>query len=249
MTRKNYQIDYQFLKTISKLETLSDSNIIPSEDKIMDPLIYEFSEFNYQEEFNIEFNNIFNLEENKKDSDSVYENQDITESIKEEISIPYKHRIRLSNRRPRNLNQDSIRKKIKTLFFNNYILSKINNELKRSGSRRYFEKFPPKFVQDITRIRNKTFLEMTIIQIMRDKGLYEEKNKSKYYHNLKVLESLNEEKYLELKKILNTKYIDLFDEYINSDKFKKDLEKQKNKNSIFKDRYIFLSKIWIKFFS
>ena len=51
-------------------------------------------------------------------------------------------------KRPRRDNQDNIRRKIKRGFFNNALINKLNDKLKRIGSIYYFMKFPKCFVWD-----------------------------------------------------------------------------------------------------
>ena len=72
-----------------------------------------------------------------------------------------------------------------------------------------------------------------------------------YSHNIKVLASLKNEKNIELEKLLNTKYVDLYDEYIKSDVFKiNDINKLKKKNmsDSYIMRYIYFSKHFIEFY-
>ena len=80
-------------------------------------------------------------------------------------------------------------------------------------------------------------------------GIKAQKN---FYHNLKVLNLLKEEKNLKLEHVLEKKYCDLFYEYINSDEFKiKEINrlKEKNMSNSYIMRYIYLSKHFIEFYS
>ena len=61
---------------------------------------------------------------------------------------------------------------------------------------------------------------MTIMQIMKKKELYEKGCLDDYIHNIKILDTLNEENNFNLINILNTKYKDLFNEFLNSNEFK-----------------------------
>ena len=94
---------------------------------------------------------------------------------------------------------------------------------------------------------------MTLVQIMKKKDIYGSKYEGKYKHNLKVLDSLKDgdgKNYLLLEKTLNTTYSDLFEEYINSNEFTYNLEQLKIKeNDMYVERYEYLSKTWIEFFS
>ena len=162
-----------------------------------------------------------------------------------------KKRIRSQNPRKRRECHDNIRKRIKRYFFNQIILTDINGELKKRGIANYFEKFPSDFVSDVSRKRNEALMEMTLIQIMKNKEFYKGIYLENYQHNLKILNSLKEETTPDLVKILNTKYRDLFNEFLNSDKYRnffKQLVKDKE-NNIYLERVLFISKNWNKFFS
>ena len=136
------------------------------------------------------------------------------------MTIKYKKRIRATKPRRRREHQDNIRKRIKTYFFNHFVINMINIELKKEGNKNYFEKFPSDFVSDVARERNKEIMNMTIMQIMKKKELYEKGCLDDYIHNIKILDTLNEENNFNLINILNTKYKDLFNEFLNSDEFK-----------------------------
>ncbi len=164
----------------------------------------------------------------------------------------FKKRERHSIRRRRCENQDNIRKKIKRVFLNNFLYNKLNALLKKGGSILFFEKFPQNFVADVNKKTNKTIIDMTLKTIIEKKENYIgdilERN---YNHNMRVLDSLKEKKNEELEKVINMKYRDLFKEFLNSNEFKIDeinrLKKKKMKNSYIM-RYIYLSKLFIKFF-
>ena len=162
-----------------------------------------------------------------------------------------KKRIRSPNPRKRREFHDNIRKRIKRYFFNQIILTDINEELKKRGIVNYFEKFPSDFVSDVSRKRNEKLMGMTLIQIMKNKEFYKGIYSENYKHNLKILNSLKEETTENLEKILNTKYRDLFNEFLDSDKYRnffKQLVKDKE-NDIYLERVLYISKSWNKFFS
>ena len=150
-------------------------------------------------------------------------------------------------RRRRGENRDNIRKKIKTRFFN-CIIQKMNEKLKNNRSHLFLEKFPQKFVKDISKNANKGIINMTLEKIMENRELYDTHDLNKYYHNLKVIKSQDFQEY---KEILNKKYCELFEEYINSKEFKVDeINRLKNKgyNDEYIKKYIFLSRHLIEFF-
>ena len=170
--------------------------------------------------------------------------------------------------RKRKENQDHQRKKIKHESFS-YIQNKMNALLKKGGISLYFEKIPYAFTSDVTRSRNIGFLNMTLIQIMKDESmLYKryfdgdkklDKNKCNQYalyernfkQNSKILEILEKNKNLELEKFLNTKYGELFNQYFYSEDFRNSIITmfQKGKDYRYIGRYIYLCKTWNEYFS
>ena len=148
--------------------------------------------------------------------------------------------------------KDNIRKTIKRRFLNTYLKNGLNDKIKKAGYNLFFEYYPQKLVSQISREKDKQILEMKLLQIFENKDLYDEKNLNNYYHNLKVTEQLKLEENPEFNIILNKKYKDLFDEYINSDEFKiKEINrlKETNKDDNYIAKYIYLSKNFIKFCS
>lgn len=155
---------------------------------------------------------------------------------------------RFPKRRNRFKNTDNIRKKIITAFFNNYLLIAINKRVKILGINDYFEKFPTYFIIK----KNKAIImNMTLTQFIKKKELYRKtKDIKNYEHNINTLSSLEKAKNGELKIILNTCLKDLFEAYINSDEFKKEeinRLRKKNMNDWYINRYINLSKNFLKF--
>ena len=149
-------------------------------------------------------------------------------------------------------NQDNIRKKIKRGFLNKALIIKINNILNDNKIRLYLERFPQKLVCDITKKSNKSLLNMSLEHIFEIKELYDENDLNNYYHNLKVIKSKEVQENSELKDILNKTYSELFEEYINSKEFKVDeinRLKEKKMEKLYIERYIYLAKHLIEFFS
>ena len=149
-------------------------------------------------------------------------------------------------------NQDNIRKKLKTVFFNTFLRKKINEILNNKHSRLYFEKFPISFVNDIRKNTNKDIIDKTLLEIILNKELYSENDLSNYNHNLKVVENKEVKKIGELKKILNKTFRELFEEFINSKEFNIDeINRLRNNNldNIYIERYIYQSKHFIEYFA
>ena len=92
---------------------------------------------------------------------------------------------------------------------------------------------------------------MTFEEIFTRKELYHEKELNYYYQNLKLVKSKEIQENRELKNILNKKYCELFEEYINSKEFMNDeinrLKDNKMEDSYIK-RYIYLARNLMKFY-
>jgi len=159
-------------------------------------------------------------------------------------------RKRYSIKRRRRENKDNIRKKIKRGFLNNALINKINTIIKSNRGKLCFKRFQQHFVSDVAKKSNKLLLNMTLKEIFEKKEIYDTKELKFYYHNLKLIQS---EEILEnegLKNILNKKYCELYDEYLNSKEFMHDeinrLKNNKMEDSYIK-RYIYLARNFINF--
>ena len=183
---------------------------------------------------------IFNISYEKKISVFTQIEKDLP--INEERFLKKK---RSAERRSRKEYQDNMRKKIKRGFLNNALIKRLNETLKRIGSKLFFQKFPQNLVGDINKVSNKEILNMTLLEIFENKELCNEKDLENYYHNLKVVNDKEIQENEILKKILNKTYSELYEEYINSKEFKIDeinRLKDKNMEKSYIERYIYLSK-------
>ena len=114
------------------------------------------------------FNSVYS--EIKNDSFSSGENSNLFSNT-ESYSIFVKEdeymlkRKRFQKRRPRKENRDNIRKKIKRGFFNCALINKLNEKLKKIGSKKYLMKFPQHFVSDVNQQRNRDIFGITLEEI------------------------------------------------------------------------------------
>ena len=212
-------------------------------------------DFIRQDKFLFDFNNI--LLKNKNENQN-FDNLSLKNSESSQSNISFKiieftgrKRIRSKIKRRRREYHDNIRKKIKRNFFNKILVKKMNKELKKVGSRKYFALFPQEIVADVSRKRNKKLLNMTLRQVITNSELYKSKSYNNFIHNINVLESLNDSKNNILENLLNSKYSELFAQYLKSDSFENDVNKlkQKEEKEIYIERYEYLSKTWLEFFS
>ena len=159
-------------------------------------------------------------------------------------------RKRYSFKRRRRENKDNIRKKIKRGFLNNALINKINTIIKSNRGKLCFKRFQQHFVSDVAKKSNKVLLNMTLKEIFEKKEIYDTKELKFYYHNLKLIQSEEILENEELKNILNKKYCELYDEYLNSKEFMHDeinrLKNNKMEDSYIK-RYIYLARNFINF--
>ena len=149
----------------------------------------------------------------------------------------------IKKKRRRN-KEDEIRRMIGRRFFNDILYNKINDILKKQGSDIFFEKIQPDLIYDLVKKCNKHLLNKNLEEILITKELYKGKNMEKYFHNIKVLNYLRSEDYLEIMertqidKILKMKYVELFKEYISSKEFVEEIDRLKNNKEKFDNCYI-----------
>ena len=142
----------------------------------------------------------------------------------------------------------NMRIKIARKFCNKYLIKKINKILKKIKCPLYFEIFQKNLVLNIATKNYKKHLDLTLEEIISKKKLYEIKNKGNnfknYYHNLIALNKLKsvEFKYViektEINNILKKTFVDLFQDYLNSDEFKEQIEEMKNDVNEYSNDYI-----------
>ena len=148
--------------------------------------------------------------------------------------------------------KDNILLKIKRTFFNTYLYNIINTLVlkkwkglkKGKGSHKFFYRFSKKIIIDMVKKNNKKLLDMTLRQIIEN-----DSNKGNKL-NSDFLPSLQVEKNDKLEELLNSKYNDLFEIYINSQEFENEINRLKVKGypDYYINLYIYLSKNFIKFF-
>ena len=155
---------------------------------------------------------------------------------------------RYPNIRRRKENNDNIRKKIKRTFLNSSLIQNINMMIKNMGGKLFFKKFQQHFVSDVSINSNKELLNMTLGEIFRKKEFYQKNDLRYYYHNIKLIESKEIQENEDLTNILNLKYFELYEEYINSKEFLIDVNRlKKNNDDLYIQRYINLARHFIDF--
>ena len=202
-------------------------------------------------------NTIQSFEKKKNIFNVIYPNK-IALFTKTEIELPeiLIGRKRESERKRRKYNQDNIRKKIKRGFLS-ILIDKLNKILVSIGISLYFVKLPQSFVSDVVRKTNKEILNLTLEEIFKKEELYKldkDEDLIKYRHNLDVVNNEEIQGNAEIKNILNKKYYEIYEDYINSKEFKVDeINRLKKNNSEEADdeyikKYIFLAQHLLEFF-
>ena len=146
--------------------------------------------------------------------------------------------------------KDLIEQKIKRNFCNKYLIKKLNDILKSEKSDLLFKKFSRCFITNVSKEDNDNILNMTLIQIFKEKKLYK-KDLKNYLINLKVIDKLKTRK-TKVNEILdNKKYFELYKEYLNSNEYQINIDKikqkYKGKNEYIK-RFNYFSKNFLELF-
>ena len=166
----------------------------------------------------------------------------------------FKKKARSKPRRPRYTNQDNIRRVIKRRFLNSYFKNLINKKLKRAGYIKFIKNFSQSFSGNVTRRNNISIINLTFSEILTNKKFYLEDKLSYYLNNLEIVNLIKKDKNPDLNKLLNKKFCDLYEEYINSDEFNiheiNRLRNAKNeKDEYYIKKYKYLAKNLIEYFS
>lgn len=162
---------------------------------------------------------------------------------------------KIKEKKKRKEKPDDIRKKIKSRFLK-ATKNRINQMLKSAKSKEYFDFLPQCFICNISKQKNTGVINMTLKELISQK-FYEEDiktdnndnimlqkkrkaDKKKYEKNIKVLKYLEKNYNISQKSnfnvIGNMTFRDVFNEYLKSEEFEKEIEKLKNEKN--DDKYI-----------
>ena len=181
-----------------------------------------------------------------------------------------KSKRKVKERKKRKEKPDDVRKKIKSRFLKT-TKNRINQMLKSAKSKEFFDFLPQSFICNISKQKNKDIINMTFKELMSQK-FYEEVNikndnnknflqkkrnpdKKKYDKNIKVLKYLDKNYEICRKSNFNVigdmTFKEIFNEYLKSEEFEKEIEKLKdeqNSEKYIKD-YIIKAYNFIHYFS
>ena len=205
----------------------------------------------------------FNKKDKKKIFDVIYpeknykiltENEINSNSLDPFESFDFKKKVRSEVKQRRFTNQDNMRRVIKRRFTNTYLKNKFNRRLKKAGYKKFIECFPQEFAGNVTREINRSIINLTFGQILTDKSIYSGKKLYQYENNLEIVNLIKKEQNSDLNEMLNKKFSELFEEYLNSDEFKigeiqRLLNATKPKSGNYIQKYKYLAKNLIKFFA
>ena len=155
-------------------------------------------------------------------------------------------------------NSDNIRKKAKNRFFKN--LKKIVNErLKMAHSKKFFSSLPQRYIINLTKKKNKIIFGLTLKELLStnfcEKGKDYERDLKNYYHNLEVLQYLENNKNISENSNFNIfkkkTIVQIFKEYLGSKEFENDitsLKEKKNENNKYIIEYIIKANNLLNYF-
>ena len=166
----------------------------------------------------------------------------------------FRNNKRYKDRQPRYMNNDNIRRIIKRRFFNTYLKTALNKKLKQLGYKELFNNFPQKLVGEIAKKKNKELMNMTLFEIFEKNDSYINKDLNNYEHNYNIIKKIKTDEKGEMYFILNKKFYELFEEYMNSDEFKEEIGRVNSKHrneeneEFYLKRYAYLAKTFVKFY-
>ena len=141
----------------------------------------------------------------------------------------------------RKYDPDNIRKKVKTGFIK-ALKKNINENLKNAGSLKLFTSLPQNFIRSVSKEMNKEVQDITFKEVFSKSFCYEgyenelDPNIKKYKWNLSVFNYLEKRETICKKSnyynYVNMKYYQIFNEYLRSQEFEKEIYnlKKKKKN-------------------
>ena len=148
---------------------------------------------------------------------------------------------------------EGIRKKIKSRLHKR-LKCYFNKKLTDCGSKMLFEFFPQSFITDVSVIKNKAYLNLSMRKLLTMIFGTRAKDKEKINVNKKVLYYLDSNPEIRIKsgvdKFLNSLYRDIINEYVEGKLFEEDLNKLKKegKPDDYIDKYKYLAKHLVEFF-
>jgi hypothetical protein len=148
---------------------------------------------------------------------------------------------------------EGIRKKIKSRLHKK-LKCYFNKKLTECGSKMLFDCFPQSFITDVSVIKNKAYLNLSMRKLLTMIFGTRAKDKEKINVNKKVLYYLDDNPEIRIKsgvdKFLNSLYRDIINEYMEGKLFEEDLNKLKKegKSEEYIGKYKYLGEHLVEFF-
>ena len=131
---------------------------------------------------------------------------------------------------------DDYRDKIARHILNNYFYNKVNEIIKGTIQQK-FKRFPQDILNQISRKKNKYFLEITLNEFYEIRALYKKnKEKKTFEHNLSIINELRKDSYKEFREksgfddILEMTFRDLVGDYLKSKEYDEYINTLKGKD-------------------
>ena len=148
---------------------------------------------------------------------------------------------------------EGIRKKIKSRLLKK-LKTFYNKKLLEANSQMFFDFFPQSFITDVSIINNKSYLNLTMRNLLTKIFGTRAKDKEKLSINKKVLNYLDANPDIRIKSgidnFLNSYYKDVIKEYVEGELFKEDIIKlrQEDESEEYIKKYIDLAKNLVEFY-
>ena len=180
------------------------------------------------------------------------EEEEIKENEKESNPTPKKKKTKKPKTK-RKYKLEGIRKKIKSRLHKR-LKCYFNKKLTECGSKMLFDCFPQSFITDVSVIKNKAYLNLSMRKLLTMIFGTRAKDKEKINVNKKVLYYLDDNPEIRIKsgvdKFLNSLYRDIINEYMEGKLFEEDLNKLKKegKSEEYIGKYKYLGEHLVEFF-
>ena len=148
---------------------------------------------------------------------------------------------------------EGIRKKIKSRLLKNLKIF-YNKKLLEANSQMFFDFFPQSFITDVSIINNKSYLNLTMRNLLTKIFGTRAKDKEKLSINKKVLNYLDANPDIRIKSgidnFLNSYYKDVIKEYVEGELFKEDIIKlrKEEESEEYIQKYIDIAKNLVEFY-
>lgn len=152
-----------------------------------------------------------------------------------------------------NYKLEGIRKKIKSRLHKRLKIF-YNKKLKKCGSKMFFDFLPHSFISDVSVIKNKSFLNLTMRALLTMEFGIKAKDKEKLRINKTVLNYLDSNPDIRIQsgvdKYLNSYYKDIIKEYIDGNMFEEDINELKEEKmpQDYIDKYFNEGKQFVDFY-